>query len=72
MTCGGCESAETFVLKPYLANMMIIRRVPRTTAPSAMPSITTKMSLLGDWTKTHQGVAPRRRRLTIARTETLH
>src|SRR5271167_2518322 len=52
VTWGGCESAETFVLKPYLANMMIIRRLPRTTAPNAMPSITTKMSLLGDWTNT--------------------
>jgi hypothetical protein len=52
VTWAGCESAATFVLKPYLANMMIIRMQPRTTAPSAMPSITTKMSLLGDWTKT--------------------
>src|SRR5271170_5062312 len=32
--------------------MMSIRMQPRTTAPNAMPSITTKMSLLGDWTNT--------------------
>jgi hypothetical protein len=40
------------VLKLYLPNMMSIRSQPRTTAPSAMPSITTKMSLFGDWTNT--------------------
>ena len=59
------------MLKLYLENMMSMRMQPRTTAPSAMPSITTKMSLLGDWTKTPPGAGPTRR-LTIARTETLH
>jgi len=58
VTCGGCGSAETFVLKLYLPNMMSIRMQPRTTAPSAMPSITTKMSLFGDWTKTPPGRRP--------------
>ena len=52
MTWGVCETAETFVLKLYLENMISMSRQPRTIDPRAIPSITTKMSLLGDWTKT--------------------
>ncbi len=41
MTWGVCETAETFVLKLYFENMIIMSRQPRTIAPSAIPSIAT-------------------------------
>src|SRR5262245_39117259 len=42
---------ETCVEKSYALRIRSISKQPRTMAPKAMPSITTKMSLRGVWTK---------------------
>ena len=58
---GGSDASLTLVLKPYLPKRMIINRQPRTIAPNEIPSNTTKISLLGDWTRTpgRRGVTAR-------------
>jgi hypothetical protein len=46
---------ETFTLQPYRFNMRAISRQASTMAPSETPSSTTKISLLGAWTRTPPG-----------------
>jgi len=46
---GGEGTALTLVLKPYRDKTRVIKRHPRRIAPRAIPSITTKISLLGLW-----------------------